>query len=277
MAAMAEERSLSQRLVDTASEVIVEAVKFGLDEAGARVLGPTAWNGFKRIASPVIKRLQKRFPALNFGNPDDEAAKNAAHEAALYLRKSSELRMMLFDNFDKLGKGQEEILRGINRLERVVEKTSKNVENLVDTTNEILNEIKESKHIVSQPILPTIIDMSDFVEEVYLFARIQARRSGKELDMPVFTTLLMIIAIEQFKQRVLEDGESFKTYKTSFGPHSVSMTVKGKYKGPGGKECRKYSIKQPDFVNPPNPNGSWKRVALTGTYCREEGFWRPIQ
>ncbi len=275
MVAMAEERSLSQRLVDTASEVIVEAVKFGLDEAGARILGPTAWNGFKRIASPVIKTLQKRFPSLKFGNPDDQAAKNAAREASLYLRESSELRMMLFDNFDKLGKGQEEILRGINRLERAVEKTSKNVESLVDTTNEILNEIKKSTHIVSQPILPTTIDMSDFIEEVYLFARIQARRSGKELNMPVFATLLKITAIEVFKERVLEDGESFKSYNTSFGPHTVSMTVYGKYKGPGGKECRKYSIRQPDFVS--SPNDPDKQVAFTGTYCREEGFWKPMQ
>lgn len=266
-----EERTLSQRLVDTAREVAIEAVKFGLDEAGTRLLGPTAWNGFKRVISPVMKRLQKRFPALAFGNPDNEAAKTAAHEAALYLRTNSDMRMLLLDNFDKLGEGQEEILGGINRLERSVARTSQNVENLVDTSQEILSEIKTLKPEIAPSTLPTYVDMSDFTEEVYLFARVKTRREGKELDMPSFTTCLMIFAIEHFKQRVLEDGLPFKTYKTSFGPHTVSMTARGEYKGPDGRLCRKYSIIQPDFAHDLED-----RVSIPGISCRQEGFWRPI-
>ena len=80
-----DKHSISQQLVDTAGEVLIEAVKFGLDEAGARLLGSTAWNVFKRVVAPVVKRLQRRFPALSFGKPGDEAAEAVAQDAVQYL------------------------------------------------------------------------------------------------------------------------------------------------------------------------------------------------
>ena len=134
-----------------------------------------------------------------------------------------------------------------------------------------MNEIQEIKSGVTTGVLPTNVDMSDFIDAAYLFARIKARREGKKLYMPVFTTILMIAAIEQFKQRVLEDGQSSKTYKTSLGAHIVTMTVHGKYKDSTGKLCRKYSIIQPDFVHDLS-----QRVFISGVYYRHEGFWQPL-
>lgn len=272
MANAGQKRSLSQRLADTAGEVIIEAVKFGLDEAGTRLLGPTAWNGFKRIAAPVVKILQKRFPALSFGNPQNEKAQAAAYEAAQYLRANSELRILLLENFDSLASGQEAILSGINRLERAVEKTSQDVAKISQTASEILNEINELKSGAAPSTLPDNVDMSSYMEEVLIFARAQTRREGRELYMPVFTTILMIVTIEQFMQRVLEDGIASKMYKTMLGPYSVSMTAGGKYKNASGYTCRKYTIIQPDFANDLSQLVSFSRI-----YCREEGFWKPMQ
>ncbi len=249
MAHAAQKRPLSQRLADTAGDVIVEAVKFGLDEAGTRLLGPFAWNGFKRMMAPVVKKLQKEFPALAFGDPENEAAQAAALEAALHLRSDPELRMLLLENFDKLATGQEEILRGINRLERVVERTSQDVTKISETASEILSEIQKLESDAAPPALPTNVDISDYIEEVDLFSRAQARREGREIHMGVHTTILLIVAIEHFKQRVLEDGVASKTYKTVFGPYTMSMTPRGKYESTDGKTCRGYAIIQPDIYN----------------------------
>jgi hypothetical protein len=244
MTSTTEKRSLSQRLADTAGEIIIEAVKFGLNEAGTRFLGPTAWNGFKKISAPVVKKLQKQFPALSFGDPQDEKAQAVANEASQYLRTNSDLR---------------------------VEKTSQNVEKISETASEILNEINELKSGTVPSGLPDNVDMTNYMEVVLMFARAQSHRKGTELNMPVFTTILLIATIEQFKQCVLEDGMASKTYKTKLGHYSVSMTARGKFKNPSGYTCRSYSIIQPDFVNDLS-----QHVSLSGTYCRKEGFWRPM-
>ena len=54
-------------LVSTAKEIILEGAKIGLDIAGENLLGPAGWKAFKKVLSPVVKRLKKRFPALTFG------------------------------------------------------------------------------------------------------------------------------------------------------------------------------------------------------------------
>lgn len=268
----AEKRSLSQQLADTAGDVIIEAVKLGLDEAGTRLLGPTAWNGFKRISAPVVEALQKRFPSLSFGDPQNKEAQTAAHEAARYLRASSELRMQLLENFDKLAIGQEEILRGVKRVERTVERTSQDVQEISVTVSEIMSEINELKSGAAPSALPSNVDMSSYIEETLIFARTKARREGRELYMPVFSTVLLIVTIEQFKQRVLEEGIASKTYNTVLEPYTISMTARGKYKNANGYTCRKYTVMHPDYVNDLS-----QRTSHSGTYCRVEGFWTPIQ
>jgi tetratricopeptide (TPR) repeat protein len=102
-------------LVTVAKKVIREAGKMGLqagkvvlDEAGSRVCGPTAWKYLKKILSPVVAELEKRFPKLLL--VPEEADKGA--EA---LSKDAALQDMLHSGFAKLESGQEEILAALAR------------------------------------------------------------------------------------------------------------------------------------------------------------------
>jgi len=103
----------SKRLLSVAKKVIRRAAKIGLDEAGTRICGPTAWGYFKKILSPVVDELQNRFPKL-FLVGEEEAAKKAADT----LSKDKELQKLLYDGFSKLEKGQDEIRGALARQDK---------------------------------------------------------------------------------------------------------------------------------------------------------------
>lgn len=102
---MKKKSKLFQKFIDTASDVILQGVKWGLDEAGSMLLGPTAWKGFRQIVSPIIKRLQERYLNLSFDNPEDENAVMAANEAVNFFKNNDDLQDMLFENFSDLSQG----------------------------------------------------------------------------------------------------------------------------------------------------------------------------
>jgi len=72
--------SESTPLVAIAQDVVRAAGKVAVNEAGSRVLGPTAWRYFKEIFAPVWTELEKRYPALKSG--DSRQAATAAEQAA---------------------------------------------------------------------------------------------------------------------------------------------------------------------------------------------------
>lgn len=262
--------TLNQKLVDTARDVIIEGVKFGLDEAGGRVLGPTAWKGFKLILSPVIKRLQKQFPALSFGKPNDKNAEKIALEAAEYLRKNKELQSLLLENFSKLGVGQKEILAGISRLERLTAETSKDVTYGVKISQEILAELRKQGNETAHEGLPTHIDVSDMVDQIALSMRVNARNKGEELNMNNAAARLVLYTLGYvfFKNKVLEEGLTMKVYKSMIGGTEHTMyTTTGKYIDEENFLCRKGTNDQP-VLDQPN-----KRIRRTAVYCQEDGHW----
>ena len=48
-------------LVSVTKQVIRAAAKFGIEEAGTRIMG-SAWTPFKAMLSPVFSELEKRYP-----------------------------------------------------------------------------------------------------------------------------------------------------------------------------------------------------------------------
>jgi len=86
-----------------AKKIVRGAVGVGLEEAGTRICGPTAWNYMKTILSPVVDELQGRFPTL-FLVPEE------AEKAAKALSSDKVLQDMLNDGFAHLESGQGEIL-----------------------------------------------------------------------------------------------------------------------------------------------------------------------
>lgn len=97
----------SNSLLALAKKVIRKAGEIGLEEAGHYLCGP-AWPYVKKVLSPVIEELEKKFPKLLL--VPEEASK-----AAEALSKDVALQDMLQSGFAELESGQEEILAALAR------------------------------------------------------------------------------------------------------------------------------------------------------------------
>ncbi len=93
----------SKDIILLAQKVIRSSVGVGLEEAGTRICGPTAWNYVKAVLSPVVDKLQSSYPKL-FLVPEE------AEKAATALSADKVLCGMLSDGFARLENGQGEIL-----------------------------------------------------------------------------------------------------------------------------------------------------------------------
>jgi len=129
--------SNTEWLVDTARAVLIAGVNLGLDEAGTRLLGPTAWRGFRQVLSPVVERLRQRFPALSFGKPNDKGAADAGFDAAAYLGQNAELQKLLVANYESLAGGQREILVAVHRLESLQKNNSEDIHKILQIVTKI--------------------------------------------------------------------------------------------------------------------------------------------
>lgn len=98
----------SPRLLSLAKEILLNAATLGIEEAGTRICG-SGWPYVKKLLEPVVGELQHRFPTL-FLAQGVEGAK-VAEQAAGELARDGVLQEMLTRGFERLDKGQEEILR----------------------------------------------------------------------------------------------------------------------------------------------------------------------
>jgi len=261
--------SKTQWLVDAARDVIIEGVKFGLDEAGTRLLGPTAWRGFKQVISPVIKRIQQRFPALSFGKPEDKEASAAARDAAQYLGRDKELQRLLSKNFASLAEGQEEILSSVKRLERIAETGLEDHQELLHISKEILAEVKEQKTAVASAELPTWVDISDELEHYDLMFRTKARRRGIQIREGPIKLALFLLGTGVFQSRVLEEGKTHKAYKCRILNEVITISpTSDKYNDENGQLCRRFTIDTPSL------SGAGTRVERFVISCKVRGFWQ---
>src|SRR6516162_10195012 len=97
----------SQSLLSVTKAIIRKAAENGLDEAGTRICC-SGWPYVKKMLSPVVDELQRRFPKLFLVGSDE--AKAAATQAQSTLDNDPNLQKMLSDSFSKLEHGQDEIL-----------------------------------------------------------------------------------------------------------------------------------------------------------------------
>ena len=124
------------RLLSTVKKIIVVGVEIGLDEAGSRLLGPTAWKYCKKIVSPVMDVLKEEYPSLAFDKPGDKNAQKAAQDAVNFLSNDKYLQDMLWKNFNDLKEGQKEILEGINQMNDKLDLVSKDINEIKKLLNE---------------------------------------------------------------------------------------------------------------------------------------------
>lgn len=263
----------SQKLVSTAKRIIMVGVEVGLEEAGSRILGPTAWKYFKIILSPIIDELQNRYPALSFDKPGDTNAHDAAVAAVEHLSNDSQLQRMLLVNFNDLKKGQHDIRAGINELEKKLKAVGEDVKTIL--------QLLRQEVVTTAKALPTWIDVSDLVEESYVLMLAKMERPGAGS-----LAALLAVGVGKFGfiEIVLEGGKPFTTYRTRiktpihffFGEglpiYAFEQTIRpaGVYVDDLGRKCREYTFSdQAYYVNGTTSEKTYE----TKTLCRVKGRW----
>ncbi len=101
---------MSSGIVNVTKLVLREAVKWGLDEAGSRVCGQTAWGVLKSVLMPVVEELERRYPKLFLVAEDME-------KAQADLTSDSMLSEQLSDQLAALKEGHAEIMQLLVRFD----------------------------------------------------------------------------------------------------------------------------------------------------------------
>lgn len=221
------------KLITTAQKILLAGVKIGLDEAGTRLLGPTAWKYFKVILQPIIDELKTQYPALSFDAPSSKEAVEAAKQAVDELSTDTQLHELLINNFNKLTDGQITIINGIEELDTKLARIEGGIE--------IIIEILRGDQTYQPGSLPQYVDVSDFTDNVAAFL-LTKNPSGASV-MPIVAWSL---GSNHFMSIVMEYGKSFMTYETQVVISGVtfeeSITPSGYYEIDKYK-CRDYSGK----------------------------------
>jgi len=119
---------LSESLLAIAKKVIREAVGIGIEEAGARICGPTAWKYIKAALSPAVDELEHRFPKM-FLLPEE------AEKAVKTLSSDKAFEELISNGFISLENGQLEILAFLAQQNEILARIGKDVDdgiNLLD-------------------------------------------------------------------------------------------------------------------------------------------------
>ena len=108
---------ISKDFLRLCQNIVRNSLEIGIDAAGEKLCGQSAWKKIKKVLSPVAKELERRFP--NWIKLPEEAEK-----AADALAKDNVLQEMLTNGLATLEEGQEEILAAIARQSRTLAQIS---------------------------------------------------------------------------------------------------------------------------------------------------------
>ncbi|MGD0694448.1 MAG: tetratricopeptide repeat protein [Terriglobia bacterium] len=142
------ESSSAEGFYGLLKEVIREAAKWGLEEAGVRVLGPTGWRLCKAVINPGLPMLRNNFPQL-FGPlyRGTPAAEVAATRAVRWVDTDAAFRDAVLQQLNTLGEGQRQQL-GI--LIEIRDLSRKNVEDTKRISSMVAQLSQQVAHIESE-------------------------------------------------------------------------------------------------------------------------------
>lgn len=259
---------ISERLLSVAKKVIISGVKLGFDEAGSRLLGPTAWKYFKKLLTPIIDELTEQFPNLVFGKPDDKEAMNVGAEAVKYLSENENLKKMLSDGFYQSKIGQNDILQGINKLDKKFEKLETGIEEIKELIHETLHQNVE-KNKLPQTV-PEWLDLSEIIKHYEVILNEQfGHIDDPDKRNAIIKATVYRIAIYEYRQIIMEKGESNKLYKYKLFKAEHTFRASGDYTNELGQKCRRYHHTGPNLPE----LGDYKTKLTTGKMCKIEGRW----
>lgn len=170
-------------MISVAQKVIRNSVGVGLDVGGIAICGP-AWPFFKKVLSPVVEELEKKYPQMFLSV--EEAKKSA--DTILENAKFAEMICSGFDyEFKKLEKGQDEILavlmrqgKNLQKISEVIAQMDKNSALEFDKLHIKIDQITEA--LLQSPVQPKL-SVPEILEEVSglqsdAMKWIQARKPG---------------------------------------------------------------------------------------------------
>jgi len=147
---------LSESLLALTKKIIRGAVGVGIDEAGARICGPTAWKYVKKALSPVITELEHRFPKV-FLLPEE------AKKAEATLSSDNVFVKMLNKGFANLKSGQKEILAILAQQNETLSLIGKNVDDGFAQLGKEIGTLKEVLEYVTGKLNKLDINVDTFI------------------------------------------------------------------------------------------------------------------
>lgn len=140
-------------LLGVTKEIILNVAELGLEEAGNRILGATAWHFFKQASKPVFDHLKQKYPGLfRDGKRGTPEIQEQAREAANSLERDPALQSLLIKGLSNLEKGQQEILKETRLLSVKLDRNNITIAEMSKLNNQKLDEILlEIKNIREQP------------------------------------------------------------------------------------------------------------------------------
>ena len=140
----------SAELLLVGKKIIRGAVEIGLDEAGARICGPTAWKYVKAALTPAFEELEKRFPRLFLATEE-------AEKAAQALSTDPDFAPLVTRGLAQLREGQQDIMALLARQST----TLSQIGNQVDAGYALLGDKMDRLHEAMQVIADGLAGFPD--------------------------------------------------------------------------------------------------------------------
>lgn len=239
--------------------VILSASKVGLEEAGTRILGPTAWKYARAVLEPVFTELLKQFPALaSTGTPQAEAA---AVKAADLLASETRLQNVLVSGFAKLELGQAEIVMELTRVNNVLAEIGEDVQANRNVSAEILQQLE-----IGRRETPALVPANEFEP-----------RAGESSSQALAREFVRWgYWLERFAIDVLENGKAFVTYSRILPSAMVDgllYVVPTEYRASAAAPFQEHQQTCRDVSVNFEWQRKWHQQLSSITYCRVRGHW----
>jgi len=254
----------SKRILSVTKKIIRKAAEVGLDHAGTLILGG-AWPYFKKILSPVVEDLERRYPKMllvgdALAIPDSEKALKA-------LTKEPRFQEMLENGFSKLKDGQGDILRELDRIDAILQEIGESIDHLSDMTEDgfkdVLKALKTARSSRSELEEQT---PADFVDELL---------RGVDVTPKIAKLARFSGSKAQFIKEVLDDGKPNTTYRRELKgliknndfipePTEYMVRVSEIFRDELNRQCREVEVQW-------HADDKWEKE--TWTFFQERGKW----
>lgn len=162
---------MASSLLNVTKKILRKAAELGVDEAGARLCGPSAWPVVKQLLSPVFQELERRYPKLLLVPEELEMAEND-------LSSDESLESLLHLQLSVMREGHQEILGVLFRYEetlqsyrelfyRAIEEADNKHESRHEVVIEEIGGVKKGLAVLAEKINEAAVPSTLSLDEIY--------------------------------------------------------------------------------------------------------------